>query len=125
VASISKSWFNLVKHPDLWHNLYSNLGLTSMAHSNYSPKVRLGKNTQRLHVIGNWVQGSFHQYSFVAHDLGILAIAHRGDRVATGSVDKTIKLWNVKTGDLLRTFAGHEESVFCLHYDKVKVCLVN
>jgi WD40 repeat protein len=29
------------------------------------------------------------------------------DRVATGSFDKTAKLWDTQTGKLLHTFAGH------------------
>ena len=30
------------------------------------------------------------------------------DKVATGSFDKTAKLWDCETGNLLYTFAGHE-----------------
>lgn len=31
-----------------------------------------------------------------------------GDRIATGSFDKTAKLWDTNTGNLLHTFAGHQ-----------------
>lgn len=31
-----------------------------------------------------------------------------GDRIATGSFDKTAKLWDTNTGGLLHTFAGHQ-----------------
>jgi WD40 repeat protein len=34
-----------------------------------------------------------------------------GQMLASGSEDKTIKLWNLKTGDLLCTLTGHEGSV--------------
>lgn len=37
-----------------------------------------------------------------------VAISPDGQTLASGSVDKTIKLWNLKTGDLLRTLTGHE-----------------
>lgn len=30
------------------------------------------------------------------------------DRIATGSFDKTAKLWDTNTGNLLHTFAGHQ-----------------
>jgi hypothetical protein len=30
------------------------------------------------------------------------------DKVATGSFDKTAKLWDTETGNLLYTFAGHQ-----------------
>jgi WD40 repeat protein/TPR repeat protein len=35
-------------------------------------------------------------------------------RLASGSVDKTIKLWDVKTGQCLHTLTGHSSSVYAL-----------
>ena len=40
-----------------------------------------------------------------------VAMSADGQALASGSHDKTIKLWNVKTGDLLRTLTGHESYV--------------
>lgn len=31
-----------------------------------------------------------------------------GDRIATGSFDKTAKLWDTNTGACIHTFAGHQ-----------------
>lgn len=31
--------------------------------------------------------------------------------VVTGGYDKTVKLWDARTGALLRTFSGHKSSV--------------
>ncbi|HEY9607120.1 MAG TPA: serine/threonine-protein kinase [Allocoleopsis sp.] len=44
-----------------------------------------------------------------AHAQGIssMAIASDGQTLATGSFDKTIKLWNLQTGQELQTFRGH------------------
>jgi serine/threonine protein kinase len=44
-----------------------------------------------------------------AHSQGIssIAIASDGQTLATGSFDKTIKLWNLQTGQELQTFRGH------------------
>jgi len=40
-----------------------------------------------------------------------VAISPDGQTLASGSDDKTIKLWNLKTGDLLHTLTGHESYV--------------
>src|SRR6266699_3952853 len=40
-----------------------------------------------------------------------VAMSADGQTLASGSYDNTIKLWNLKTGDLLRTLTGHEGEV--------------
>lgn len=36
------------------------------------------------------------------------------DIIATGSKDKTIKLWKIKTFELIITLLGHKDNVCCL-----------
>ncbi len=36
------------------------------------------------------------------------------DELASGSGDRTIKIWNLNTGKLVRTIQGHESSVGAL-----------
>ena len=45
------------------------------------------------------------------------------DRVATGSFDKTAKLWNTETGQLIYTFAGHQNEVVTVAFDPHKSLL--
>ncbi|WP_420093817.1 WD40 repeat domain-containing protein [Fischerella thermalis] len=35
----------------------------------------------------------------------------RGQTIASGSADRTIKLWHLQTGELLGTFTGHLHTV--------------
>jgi dynein assembly factor with WDR repeat domains 1 len=37
-----------------------------------------------------------------------------GDRVATGSFDKTAKIWDTNTGELFSTLKGHKMEIVCL-----------
>ncbi|KDQ56875.1 hypothetical protein JAAARDRAFT_194820 [Jaapia argillacea MUCL 33604] len=39
-------------------------------------------------------------------------------RIITGSRDRSIKVWELKSGKLLATFRGHAGSVLCLKFDK-------
>lgn len=40
-----------------------------------------------------------------------VAFSAKGDEVATGGYDKTIKLWDAQTGTSLKTLAGHKDGV--------------
>jgi WD40 repeat protein len=40
-----------------------------------------------------------------------IAISADGVMLASGSHDKTVKLWDLRTGSLLRTLSGHQEPV--------------
>lgn len=40
-----------------------------------------------------------------------------GDKVITGSFDKTCKLWNSNTGELYHTLRGHATEIVCLSFN--------
>jgi F-box/WD-40 domain protein MET30 len=41
--------------------------------------------------------------------------------VMTGSYDKTIRIWNLETGELLRILKGHTRCVRALQFDEAKL----
>ena len=40
-----------------------------------------------------------------------------GDRIATGSFDRTAKIWDANTGQCLYTLRGHQSEIVCLNFD--------
>ena len=46
----------------------------------------------------------------------VLCVACDPKRIATGSGDRTIKLWDFKSGHLLQTLKGHNKGVWCLRF---------
>lgn len=49
---------------------------------------------------------------FVGHQKTVFSIIQLSDgRLCTGSLDKTIKIWNLMTGVVEKTFIGHEDAV--------------
>ncbi|KAL7751389.1 hypothetical protein RI367_003249 [Sorochytrium milnesiophthora] len=51
----------------------------------------------------------------VGHEGTITAIKFHGDYVITGSADRTLKLWNVVTGECLRTYSqGHTQEIVAI-----------
>jgi WD40 repeat protein len=45
-----------------------------------------------------------------------VALSPNGQIIASGSADKTIKLWHIETGELLATFTGHAHTVTALAF---------
>jgi WD40 repeat protein len=47
-----------------------------------------------------------------------MSVSFSGDNrfVISGSKDKTLKLWNVSTGECIRTFYGHNDFVNSVSY---------
>ena len=55
-----------------------------------------------------------------AHEDGAQSVAYttseKGPRLASGSADKTIKLWNLDTLDSIRTYRGHRQPISALAF---------
>lgn len=61
-------------------------------------------------------------YTVKAHDKDInsLDIAPNDRMFATGSQDRTVKMWSVETGELLGTLKGHKRGVWCVRFSPVE-----
>ena len=54
-----------------------------------------------------------------------MSIAIHGNLIASGSEDRTIKIWNASTGELQSTLTGHSGSVFSVAFSKDGTRLVS
>ena len=48
---------------------------------------------------------------FSCYDVTSVAFGPEGERIASGSRDETVRLWDAASGELLRTFEGHSDDV--------------
>jgi F-box and WD-40 domain protein 1/11 len=54
---------------------------------------------------------------FAGHTRGLACVQYTGNIIASGSNDHTIKIWDVDSGECIRTFIGHTDLVRTLSFD--------
>ncbi|KAI1634791.1 WD40 repeat-like protein [Biscogniauxia mediterranea] len=72
----------------------------------------------RFKVGFNWKYGRCSIKTFRGkHTNGITCLQFDDNILATGSYDSTIKLWNIETGEVIRTLRGHTMGIRALQFD--------
>uniref|UniRef100_V5GS07 F-box domain-containing protein n=1 Tax=Kalmanozyma brasiliensis (strain GHG001) TaxID=1365824 RepID=V5GS07_KALBG len=94
------------------------------------PKTRPWKSVycERLAIERNWRRGRYTSRTLTGHTDGIMCLqfnenlAHPAFPVViTGSYDRTARIWNLETGEMLRVLEGHTRGVRCLQFDEAKL----
>lgn len=83
---------------------------------------------ERLAIERNWRRGRYTSRTLTGHTDGIMCLqfnenlAHPAFPVViTGSYDRTARIWNLETGEMLRVLEGHTRGVRCLQFDEAKL----
>lgn len=75
--------------------------------------VIFGKTTYDVEMVNPYMNTSYFTTTSHTNKVEWLKIMPDGT-LASGSDDKSIKIWNVTTGSVLRTLSGHASAVYCL-----------
>jgi WD40 repeat protein/tRNA A-37 threonylcarbamoyl transferase component Bud32 len=73
-------------------------------------------HSNQIFLIGSLPSSTFLKKTLTGHTDAVfsLAISKDGQTLVTGSGDKTIKIWNLSTGELKNSVIGHTDAVFSL-----------
>jgi F-box/WD-40 domain protein 7 len=122
-------WKNLFDSEWIWHRLCF---LPRWRLSDNESDVQLERHRQNSHVISwrvvfreryklrrSWLSGQCHVRTFEGHSGGISCVQFDCGRIVSGSHDKTIRVWNIKTNSpwSVMTLTGHSGEVRCLHLE--------
>ncbi|KAF9172417.1 hypothetical protein BGX20_005712 [Mortierella sp. AD010] len=77
--------------------------------------------SERLIVERNWRKRNFKRKEFRGHTDGVMCLQFDDSFLITGSYDNTAKVWDIETGECLRTLKGHALCVRALHFDEAKL----
>ncbi|KAF9916609.1 hypothetical protein BX616_003322 [Lobosporangium transversale] len=77
--------------------------------------------SERLIVERNWRKRNYRLKVFRGHTDGVMCLQFDESFLITGSYDNTVKVWNIETGECLRTLRGHALCVRALHFDEAKL----
>jgi F-box and WD-40 domain protein MET30 len=72
----------------------------------------------RFKVGTNWKYGRFKLNVLQGHKNGVMCVQFQDNILASGSYDATIKIWDLDTGEELRTLEGHTSGIRCLQFHK-------
>ena len=65
----------------------------------------------------HWTRGGH------AKDINTVDVAPNDRYIATGSKDKTAKIWNVSNGEEIATLLGHKKGIWCVKFSQFDQCL--
>jgi F-box and WD-40 domain protein MET30 len=87
------------------------------------PKKRPWKDVykDRFKVGTNWKYGRFSTKIFKGHTNGVMCLQFDDRILMTGSYDATVKIWDLQTGEVIRTLSGHTQGIRCLQFDDEKL----
>ncbi|KAF9976424.1 hypothetical protein BGZ73_008626 [Actinomortierella ambigua] len=77
--------------------------------------------SERLIVERNWRKRNYRLKEFRGHTDGVMCLQFDDTYLITGGYDNTAKVWNIETGECLRTLTGHALCIRALHFDDAKL----
>ncbi|XP_041350538.1 F-box/WD repeat-containing protein 11-like [Gigantopelta aegis] len=128
-SQVCKMWQLLAGDPSLWRRFccQQKWRLSKAAeHKQVISHMSLEGSIQwknvfaeRFRLRNNWLRGRCTVRTFEGHTQGISCVQFDDTRIVSGSSDKTIKVWNIRTNApwSVQTLVGHSNTVRCLHLE--------
>lgn len=110
---VSKTWNSLAINNNIWKAKCDMVKLEVPIGNNPNWK-QLYKENCNLRV--NWSEGYCKTVDLKGHTDSVTCVTLDETRLASGSIDKTIRIWDIKTGEQIQMMKGHVKGVWCLNF---------
>lgn len=126
-AGVNRAWRELADDSNLWRHLclqqkwrLSQVEEHKQMINHMGTSIRWKQVfAERYRLRRNWLKGLCTVRTFEGHTQGISCVQFDDTRIVSGSSDKTIKVWNIRTNSpwSVQTLVGHSGTVRCLHLE--------
>ncbi|XP_076444785.1 uncharacterized protein LOC143282842 [Babylonia areolata] len=113
VSRVSKAWHALAEADSVWQTKCGEVRVDVPMGGGRSWK-EVYRNNHLLR--NNWAEGRCKVKVFTGHKLSVLAVCVDEGRVASGSADASIMVWDLTSGARLHVLTGHTKGVWCLQF---------
>ncbi|XP_070531746.1 F-box and WD repeat domain-containing 11-A-like [Ptychodera flava] len=113
VCQVSRTWNRLASSDEIWKAKCDEVEIEVPVTANMKWKNVYKDN---IYLKLNWELGHFKEVEVKGHTGKVLSVTFDGRRMASGSKDTTVKVWDAKSGNLLQTLKGHTKGVWCVRF---------
>lgn len=106
--TVSKNWYEALNSNFLWKLFYKRRWKYNTPNSTAFFKKEYKK---RLEIEQKWTKDKSKTVILEGHSLGVTACCYYKETLLTGSLDQTIRQWDIKTGKTMRTLKGHNNGI--------------
>ncbi|PIK33229.1 putative E3 ubiquitin ligase complex SCF subunit sconB [Apostichopus japonicus] len=105
-AKVSRMWNILSSHNKIWRVKCQLVKIDIPVPASPTSWKKIYK--ENVFLKSNWREGNFKVIDLRGHTAKVHCVAFDGQsRLASGSKDNTVRLWDIKSGQLIHTFRGH------------------
>ncbi|XP_030851018.1 probable E3 ubiquitin ligase complex SCF subunit sconB [Strongylocentrotus purpuratus] len=114
-AQVCKMWNRRASHDQIWKDKCSQVAIEIPLPETPFQWKKIYRDNVFLRF--NWDEGKTKNVDVRGHASKVHCVTFDGEyRIASGSADKTVKVWDIRTGACIQTLKGHQKGVWCLRF---------
>lgn len=114
-ACVSKTWNKLSTNDILWENICKAKNISTSRSRLMQLKWKKVFSKQ-LKLQANWLQGRYSIATLKGHSHRVLCVKFLDNMIVSGSVDKTVRIWDLSTCECKHIFRGHQRGVWSVAF---------